>query len=123
MRPPAGPALRRATATTGRRPPELVSRLEAAGDEGEGVDAATSARPPGPRLFPGTGLEPARCSWEPGSGVSPLASRDAGPGPAPRLPRSRCARPTRSVNGPPEPVSYTHLRAHETGRNLVCRLL
>src|SRR5674476_1559148 len=22
-----------------------------------------------------------------------------------------------------EPVSYTHLRAHETGRNLVCRLL
>ena len=21
------------------------------------------------------------------------------------------------------PVSYTHLRAHETGRNLVCRLL
>src|SRR5678809_588189 len=24
---------------------------------------------------------------------------------------------------PIEPVSYTHLRAHETGRNLVCRLL
>ena len=23
----------------------------------------------------------------------------------------------------PEAVSYTHLRAHETGRNLVCRLL
>ena len=23
----------------------------------------------------------------------------------------------------PESVSYTHLRAHETGRNLVCRLL
>ena len=23
----------------------------------------------------------------------------------------------------PLPVSYTHLRAHETGRNLVCRLL
>ena len=23
----------------------------------------------------------------------------------------------------PGPVSYTHLRAHETGRNLVCRLL
>ena len=22
-----------------------------------------------------------------------------------------------------DPVSYTHLRAHETGRNLVCRLL
>ena len=27
---------------------------------------------------------------------------------------------TRSVQ---KPVSYTHLRAHETGRNLVCRLL
>ena len=26
-------------------------------------------------------------------------------------------------NDEPEPVSYTHLRAHETGRNLVCRLL
>ena len=24
---------------------------------------------------------------------------------------------------PLDPVSYTHLRAHETGRNLVCRLL
>src|SRR5678810_56976 len=24
---------------------------------------------------------------------------------------------------PFDPVSYTHLRAHETGRNLVCRLL
>src|SRR5678809_1413012 len=45
---------------------------------------------------------------------------------------------TSFLNGPPqplvftmegrgrtpfEPVSYTHLRAHETGRNLVCRLL
>src|SRR5674476_1594586 len=26
-------------------------------------------------------------------------------------------------NGVYIPVSYTHLRAHETGRNLVCRLL
>ena len=25
--------------------------------------------------------------------------------------------------GKTTPVSYTHLRAHETGRNLVCRLL
>ena len=25
--------------------------------------------------------------------------------------------------GGPKSVSYTHLRAHETGRNLVCRLL
>src|SRR5665213_4272290 len=27
------------------------------------------------------------------------------------------------TGGEPLPVSYTHLRAHETGRNLVCRLL
>ena len=27
------------------------------------------------------------------------------------------------VDGYHGPVSYTHLRAHETGRNLVCRLL
>ena len=30
---------------------------------------------------------------------------------------------TRSVTGNPEPVSYTHLRAHETPEQLVCRLL
>src|SRR5674476_1555902 len=30
---------------------------------------------------------------------------------------------TRTVIGAPASVSYTHLRAHETGRNLVCRLL
>src|SRR5678809_1639861 len=28
-----------------------------------------------------------------------------------------------SVDARRRPVSYTHLRAHETGRNLVCRLL
>ena len=28
-----------------------------------------------------------------------------------------------SLDEPLNPVSYTHLRAHETGRNLVCRLL
>src|SRR5674476_1465183 len=27
-----------------------------------------------------------------------------------------------SISGRAIPVSYTHLRAHETGRNLVCRL-
>src|SRR5674476_739308 len=27
------------------------------------------------------------------------------------------------ISPSPFPVSYTHLRAHETGRNLVCRLL
>ena len=30
---------------------------------------------------------------------------------------------TQSANLGAFPVSYTHLRAHETGRNLVCRLL
>src|SRR5678809_1496127 len=28
-----------------------------------------------------------------------------------------------SIRHSTDPVSYTHLRAHETGRNLVCRLL
>ena len=32
--------------------------------------------------------------------------------------RDKCA-----MDAQIEPVSYTHLRAHETGRNLVCRLL
>src|SRR5678809_1637984 len=36
--------------------------------------------------------------------------------------RSRPAR-GRGRRTAPDPVSYTHLRAHETGRNLVCRLL
>src|SRR5674476_71509 len=40
----------------------------------------------------------------------------------------RYVRPPRQYELPPfrenmESVSYTHLRAHETGRNLVCRLL
>ena len=33
---------------------------------------------------------------------------------------ARAGRPHAEVGAP---VSYTHLRAHETGRNLVCRLL
>ena len=31
--------------------------------------------------------------------------------------------PNPTFNTTNRPVSYTHLRAHETGRNLVCRLL
>src|SRR5450756_2888194 len=38
-----------------------------------------------------------------------------------RSPRSPRARPW--VGAPPAPVSYTHLRAHETRHDLVCRLL
>src|SRR5674476_455363 len=41
--------------------------------------------------------------------------------------RLRCGRAVTSSaahrHGVDAPVSYTHLRAHETGRNLVCRLL
>src|SRR5674476_1284134 len=33
------------------------------------------------------------------------------------------AQPESGPATPAGPVSYTHLRAHETGRNLVCRLL
>src|SRR5428012_19936 len=43
---------------------------------------------------------------------------------------STCANSSRSTrieesspDGPPIPVSYTHLRAHETRHDLVCRLL
>ena len=36
-------------------------------------------------------------------------------------PQEKTAEP--AAEEAPEPVSYTHLRAHETGRNLVCRLL
>src|SRR5674476_831931 len=35
----------------------------------------------------------------------------------------RARRPSRAQPLRAPPVSYTHLRAHETGRNLVCRLL
>ena len=31
--------------------------------------------------------------------------------------------PRGGTSSGPDAVSYTHLRAHETGRNLVCRLL
>src|SRR5660398_295745 len=31
--------------------------------------------------------------------------------------------PSTTLTRPPAPVSYTHLRAHETKANLVCRLL
>ena len=34
-----------------------------------------------------------------------------------------CGSPVMATRQSPDAVSYTHLRAHETGRNLVCRLL
>src|SRR5665213_1704647 len=44
-------------------------------------------------------------------------ARHHGIGPQPAIPFRRTGHTTVL------PVSYTHLRAHETGRNLVCRLL
>jgi len=35
----------------------------------------------------------------------------------------RCGTCSRQAKAGTKPVSYTNLRAHETGRNLVCRLL
>src|SRR5450756_1670879 len=59
----------------------------------------------GPRQLAVTALRwPVPCGWRP--------RRPAGPS------RSRPAR-----TGSPTPVSYTHLRAHETRHDLVCRLL
>src|SRR5664279_6659122 len=43
---------------------------------------------------------------------------------SPAVTRSTAGRPPRSSAPPPtRPVSYTHLRAHETDSYLVCRLL
>ena len=109
LKPPASPTAARLPgghAASGRsRPYAAPQRLQGApiptgacrssckplGDEGEGSAQPLSARPPGRRLFPGTGREPARCSWEPDSGcrLSPLEM--LGQDQPPRLPRSRCA--------------------------------
>src|SRR5674536_190224 len=43
--------------------------------------------------------------------------------PPSRAERRRGGRPSRSRRSPGSPVSYTHLRAHETPEHLVCRLL
>src|SRR5674476_1186059 len=59
--------------------------------------------------------------WRAG-GIAPRAFRGA---PRPRSPlRLRPSEREEISRGlGAGPVSYTHLRAHETGRNLVCRLL
>src|SRR5665254_19631 len=40
-----------------------------------------------------------------------------------RLPAGDASKPRPGALGPTRPVSYTHLRAHETPEHLVCRLL
>src|SRR5674476_899475 len=72
----------------------------------------------------GDGRRPAR----PPAGAAGRRSAPADRRLRPRLAGALRARvpaadPTAGRALPTDPVSYTHLRAHETGRNLVCRLL
>src|SRR5678815_962987 len=53
-----------------------------------------------------------------GTGGTPGSKSWPGPGAQPPRKASRALRRTRRA-----PVSYTHLRAHETPEHLVCRLL
>src|SRR5450756_127777 len=61
------------------------------------------------------------------NGARPRTVRDLAHDELPRArgvgAEARQQRPCVSDGGPDEPVSYTHLRAHETRHDLVCRLL
>ena len=62
------------------------------------------------------------------TGSRQTESRQTGPRPDPERPDPDGPDPDRPVQRPVQtdqsrPVSYTHLRAHETKANLVCRLL
>src|SRR5674476_1472226 len=69
----------------------------------------------------------------PGAVAAPGAAGTGAPWPLPSAEVTVAARRRRDAAGRPSAtasasiwlvlVSYTHLRAHETGRNLVCRLL
>src|SRR5680860_738230 len=77
------------------------------------------------RLSPTT---PATClpSWGRATGVRPphgSVPTSTRPAPALDLPTRRYGVPARFCVVGPHPVSYTHLRAHETDSYLVCRLL
>src|SRR5450756_330804 len=118
----------RLPATRGRKPEWPPRQGERSGAPG------WKACPPGPvppRAFPrplrrGRERRPWRPRTRPSRARMPRRSDRATKG---RLPhtvekfRRRCwrARPARSRR--PAPVSYTHLRAHETRHDLVCRLL
>src|SRR5678809_235540 len=72
--------------------------------------------PPGPFSGVAVGLEHT-CGLAPDGTVSCWGNRGQGQDRAPAEPLAGI------VAGYFHTVSYTHLRAHETGRNLVCRLL
>src|SRR5664279_6208382 len=76
---------------------------------------------------PRPGRRDPRCSGQPlGAGNTPppsLEDRTDTPPTTPSTPSfPRTPTPTTTTSGPC-PVSYTHLRAHETDSYLVCRLL
>src|SRR5665254_21620 len=52
-----------------------------------------------------------------------IRDRTCPPGSSRASPSSTCSTRHVSPAGPARPVSYTHLRAHETPEHLVCRLL
>jgi hypothetical protein len=69
----------------------LLVRMSSAGDEGWGSAQPPFARPPGPKLLVtiGTRTRMVPMAWLV-SGALRFRPRDAGPRPAPRLPRSLC---------------------------------
>src|SRR5674476_770032 len=91
-------------------------------------------RPRGDVSYPAADAGSDRCGSEP-SGAADLRAGGAMTGSSVRL--TTCAAGPFAPGRAPQhgtatlaplltlaaPVSYTHLRAHETGRNLVCRLL
>lgn len=79
--------------------PEAGAGLTRAGNKGKGVGAVTFREAPMPTTLRmgRTGARTASIA-ELVSAVRLLACRDARPGPASRLPRSRCASPTCSAN-------------------------
>lgn len=98
--------------------------LQPLGTRGRMSAQPPAARPPGPQISCGAGLEPA-APMDAGSGAQPVASRDAGPRPARRLPRSRCglrclpAIPLRASRSSPQLVrtwSQDHPQRHKSVR-------
>src|SRR5660397_127679 len=78
------------------------------------------ARPATAPVERSRGPDAARSASDPGAGVAPRHPR-----PAVRRRRERPRDVPEQSRGPdrgPRTVSYTHLRAHETKANLVCRL-
>eukprot|EP00658_Telonema_sp_P-2_P066636 TRINITY_DN55608_c0_g1_i1.p1 TRINITY_DN55608_c0_g1~~TRINITY_DN55608_c0_g1_i1.p1 ORF type:complete len:394 (+),score=94.21 TRINITY_DN55608_c0_g1_i1:150-1331(+) len=92
---------------------EQPKRPDGKGGKGKGKGRTGRSRSPGR----GKGRSPRRGSRSPGRRTR-ARSRSRSP---PRRPRSRS--PRGGDRGSPRPVSYTHLRAHETPEHLVCRLL